>query len=53
MRGLSIISRDGKQSAPIEGTPPVYDDSNIFLGQVMGLGWMLDVAIHPQVQRLQ
>jgi glucose/arabinose dehydrogenase len=51
MRGLSIISRDGKQSAPIEGTPPVYDDSNIFLGQVMGLGWMLDVAIHPQFEK--
>ncbi len=47
MHGLSIISREGKQSAPISGTPPVYGDSNIFLGQVMGLGWMLDVAIHP------
>ena len=50
MRGLSIISADGKKSAPIEGTPPVYDDSGIFLGQVMGLGWMLDVVIHPQFE---
>ena len=48
MRGLSIISRDGRKSAPIRGTPPVYDDSSVFLGQVMGLGWMLDVAPHPQ-----
>jgi glucose/arabinose dehydrogenase len=48
MRGLSIISREGKKSEPIRGTPPVYDDSGIFLGQVMGIGWMLDVAIHPQ-----
>ena len=50
MRGLSIISREGEQSAPISGTPPVYDDSNIFLGQVMGLGWMLDVALHPNYE---
>ncbi|TDJ44265.1 MAG: c-type cytochrome [Gammaproteobacteria bacterium] len=48
MRGLSIISRDGEKSALISGTPPVYADSTLFLGQVMGLGWMLDVAIHPQ-----
>ena len=50
MRGLSIISAEGKKSGPILGTPPVYGDSNIFLGQVMGLGWMLDVAIHPQYE---
>ena len=48
MRGLFIIGTDGKKSAPIRGTPPVYDDSSVFLGQVMGLGWMLDVALHPQ-----
>jgi len=47
MRGLSIVSADGKQSAYIEGTPAVYDDSGVFLGQVQGLGWMLDVALHP------
>ncbi len=51
MRGLSIIATDGKQSAPISGTPPVYDDSSLFLGQVQGLGWMLDVAIHPQFEQ--
>jgi glucose/arabinose dehydrogenase len=50
MRGLSIVSRDGRKSAPIRGTPPVYDDWSLFLGQVMGLGWMLDVALHPQYQ---
>jgi glucose/arabinose dehydrogenase len=48
MRGLRIISTDGKKSAPISGTPPVYADSGVFLGQVQGLGWMLDVALHPQ-----
>jgi glucose/arabinose dehydrogenase len=51
MRGLSIISTDGIQSKPIDGTPAVYDDSGIFLGQVMGLGWMLDVALHPQFEK--
>jgi glucose/arabinose dehydrogenase len=51
MRGLSLIGTDGKKSAPIKGTPPVYDDSTVFLGQVMGLGWMLDVALHPQYER--
>jgi glucose/arabinose dehydrogenase/cytochrome c553 len=50
MRGLSIISKAGKKSAPIAGTPPVYDDSGLFLGQVQGIGWMLDVAIHPQYE---
>ncbi|MDH4022137.1 MAG: PQQ-dependent sugar dehydrogenase, partial [Gammaproteobacteria bacterium] len=47
MRGLSIIARDGSKSAPVRGTPPVYTDSGEFLGQVQGVGWMLDVAIHP------
>jgi len=51
MRGLSIIARDGRKSVPIRGTPPVYDDSSVFLGQVMGLGWMLDVAPHPRFEK--
>lgn len=50
MRGLSIISPDGKKSEIIAGTPPVYDDSSTFLGQVVGLGWMLDVAPHPDYE---
>lgn len=51
MRGLSIISPDGTRSGPIEGTPPVYADSRMFLGQVQGLGWLLEVAIHPDFER--
>ena len=51
MRGLSLIGTDGKKSAPIKGTPPVYDDSGMFLGQVVGFGWMLDVALHPQYEK--
>ena len=51
MRGLSVIERDGSRSALIRGTPPVYADSTVFLGQVMGLGWLLDVAPHPDFAR--
>jgi glucose/arabinose dehydrogenase len=47
MRGLRIIAPDGSLSPYIEGTPKTYDDSGIFLGQVQGLGWMLDVKLHP------
>lgn len=47
MRGLRIVSPDGSLSDYIKGTPAVYDDSGVFLGQVQGLGWMLDVALHP------
>ena len=51
MRGLSIIGRDGRQSALIRGTPPAYADSTTFLGQVQGLGWLLDVALHPNYKK--
>ena len=51
MRGLRIISSDGTKSDYIEGTPAVYDDSGIFLGQVQGLGWMLDVVLHPDYEK--
>jgi glucose/arabinose dehydrogenase len=51
MRGLRIIERDGTLSPYIRGTPPVYDDSTLFLGQVQGLGWLLEVAPHPEYER--
>lgn len=47
MRGLSFISPDGQQSDPVTGTPKAYDDAFNFGGQPMGLGWMMDVALHP------
>ncbi|MEC9375729.1 MAG: PQQ-dependent sugar dehydrogenase [Pseudomonadota bacterium] len=47
MRGLRIISPNGEKSDYIVGAPNTYDDSNIFLGQVQGLGWMLDIKKHP------
>jgi len=52
-RGLSIISKDGEQSALIEGAPKTYDDTfipNPNLKQEWGYGWMLDVAIHPDYE---
>ncbi len=50
MRGLWIIGRDGSKTL-IRGTPAAFADSTEFLGQVMGLGWLLDVAPHPQYRR--
>ena len=47
LRGLRIIDQDGTPSAYIEGTPEVYADTGLFLGQINGLGWMLDVTLHP------
>ena len=48
MRGLSIISADGEQSALIEGTPKTYDDARGRGRLRYGLGWLLDVAPHPR-----
>jgi glucose/arabinose dehydrogenase len=49
-QGLSIIGRDGSKTL-VEGTPPVYGDLGSFLGQVVGFGWMLDVALHPDYKK--
>ena len=46
-RGLSIITPDGRQSDLIGGAPKAWADSFNFVGQPMGLGWMMEVALHP------
>jgi glucose/arabinose dehydrogenase len=48
-RGLSIISPDGAQSELIRGTPQAHDDGFEVPGILLtfGLGWILDVALHP------
>ena len=48
-RGLSIISRDGEQSALISGTPQAFDDGFEVPGilLVLGQGYLLDVVPHP------
>jgi len=51
LRGLRIIDKQGNPSPYIEGTPEVYDDTGMFLGQINGLGWMLDVALHPDYKK--
>ena len=51
MRGLRIISREGEKSDLIDGTPAVYDDAPQRGGGLLyGLGWLLDVAIHPDYE---
>lgn len=47
IRGLSIVSPDGKRSAPISGTPQTSKVGVTVLGIDYGLGWLLDVAPHP------
>jgi glucose/arabinose dehydrogenase len=48
-RGLSIISADGVQSELIRGAPQAHDDGFEVPGILLtfGLGWILDVALHP------
>jgi len=49
-RGVSIISPEGQQSALIKGTPQAYDDG-LRLGNLRaGLGWLLDIALHPDYE---
>ncbi|HEX7037293.1 MAG TPA: PQQ-dependent sugar dehydrogenase [Pseudomonadales bacterium] len=48
-RGLSVISPDGVQSAPIEGTPETGGSVD-FRGIQLGLGWLLDAVPHPDYE---
>jgi len=51
MKGLRLIEPDGTVSDLIEGTPKAYDDGGTDeRGLMYGLGWMLDVAIHPNYE---
>jgi glucose/arabinose dehydrogenase len=50
-RGLSIVDAQGRQSAPIADTPRTLDFGVQILGLEYGLGWMLDVALHPDYER--
>jgi glucose/arabinose dehydrogenase len=49
--GLSIISADGEQSELIEGTPETYGYGIEILSLEYGIGWMMDVAIHPDYEQ--
>ncbi len=50
MRGMRMISAGGEKSDLIEGTPTVYDDSRTRGPLEYGLGWLLDVAVHPDYE---
>ena len=52
MRGLRVFSADGQRSTVIEGAPRGYDDAptDPTIGLRFGLGWVLDVALHPEYE---
>jgi glucose/arabinose dehydrogenase len=52
-RGLRIISKNGTVSDLITGTPRVFDDGFEVPGikLVYGMGYLLDVAPHPQYEK--
>ncbi len=49
-RGLSLINRQGRQSALISDTPRVWDTILSVEGAWLNLGIMLDVALHPDYE---
>lgn len=48
--GLSIVSANGERTQPISGTPATSDSGFEVMGLDYGLGWMLDVAAHPEYE---
>ncbi len=47
MRGLSIVSADGASATLVTGTPKVWADSQLRGTAYAGMGWMHEVALHP------
>jgi glucose/arabinose dehydrogenase len=45
--GLTIVSPDGERSEPVAGTPATGGAGFDVMGLDFGLGWLLDVAPHP------
>ncbi len=50
MRGLSIVSAAGEQSDLVPGAPKGYRDAQQIGPLQYGLGWILDVALHPDYE---
>ena len=46
-QGLRIVSAAGEVSSPVQGTPDAHADGLVIYGLEYGLGWLLDVAAHP------
>src|SRR5690606_11814564 len=51
MRCLSIVSADGATMTLVRGTPKVWADSELRGTAYAGMGWMHDVALHPDHAR--
>jgi glucose/arabinose dehydrogenase len=51
MRGLRHVAADGRRSMRVRDTPAAYADALQLGGQAMGVGWILDVALHPDYGR--
>lgn len=47
LRGVSIVTPDGVQSDPLEGTPPVYEPFLTVDNSHVVMGIALDLALHP------
>lgn len=47
MGGLAIVSADGASLSRVSGTPRVYTDSVLRGSTFAGMGWMHEVALHP------
>lgn len=50
-RGLVLLSRDGESEVLISGTPKAYADGEIRGNTYTGVGWLLDVQLHPDYAR--
>ncbi len=53
-RGVRVVSADGVVSPPIEGTPKVDlndDPDGRWPNRPHGLGWLMEVATHPDYER--
>ena len=50
MRGLSVVSAAGEQSDLIPGAPTGYRDNSRIGPLPNGLGWILDMAAHPDYE---
>ena len=45
--GLGVISTEDGAVEIVEGTPPVYDDTTGMGIYAIGIGWYLDLELHP------
>jgi glucose/arabinose dehydrogenase len=50
VEGLSVIAPDGSRSDPISGTPETSDTGMEVAGLNYGMGWLLEVALHPDYE---